>query len=70
MVRKYEVVIKLGAEAPGPKSEEDSTTEYILFTVINSRPIAQRLADAYAFLIGRTVTLLFVRAVDSVQDDE
>ena len=70
MVRKYEVVIKLAAETPGLKSEEDPTTEYILFTVINSRPIAQGLADACSFMIGRTVTHLFVRAVYSVQDDE
>jgi hypothetical protein len=70
MVRKYEVVIKLAAEGPGPKSEEDSTTEYILFTVTNSRPMAQGLADAYAFLVGRTAIRLFVRAVDSVQGGE
>jgi len=70
MLRKYEVVIKLAAEPPEPKSEEDSNTEHVLFTVINSRLTAQALADGCAFLIGRTVTSLFVRAAYPVQDGE
>jgi hypothetical protein len=66
MTRKYEVVAKLRkADAGAVKA---SGTERVLFTVTKLRREAQALADAYAFLVGQTVTDIFVRAVKPVRD--
>ena len=58
LVSKFEVVIEIEPKDSGEVSE------HVLFTVTNSQSRAQTLADSVGFLVGKTVTEIFVRRND------
>jgi hypothetical protein len=66
MTRNYEVVVKL--QSKNADAVKAKSTERVLFTVTKSRREAQALADVYAFLVGQTVTKIFVRAAKSAKN--
>ena len=68
MIRKFEVVIKFKPDAAEPA--EGIEMERVLFTITNSRPQAESIADALRFLAGQLVTGVYVRAAYTNQDQE